>query len=391
MTSWRTCATGACSSLKSGRRWGRTSEYSAFTYREGTHRTCLISRDTWGSNLTLHKILRLTAVALTLSALTLSALALSAQERWWNVYFTAPEGAPFTENPESALVARIDAARRSFHGAFYSITSNRIIQTLLAAKARGVDVRIVTETDTVASGVRTLVNAGIPVAVDDRRGLMHDKFAIIDGEQLWTGSYNLTDNGAFKDDNNAIVIRSAELASIFQAEFDEMHAGGVFGNRKEPGLFGSLTKKYFVKIADTNINAYFSPEDNIERIILERLKKARRSVHFLAFSFTSDPLGEELIRLHKKGIAVKGVIEREGSDTENSEYNKLRVEGIAVKIDRNPGLMHHKVIIIDEALLITGSFNFSKGANVKNDENVIILDNAEITGEYMKEFARVYN
>lgn len=341
--------------------------------------------------MTLHKILRLTAVALTLSALTLSALALSAQERWWNVYFTAPEGAPFTENPESALVARIDAARRSFHGAFYSITSNRIIQTLLAAKARGVDVRIVTETDTVASGVRTLVNAGIPVAVDDRRGLMHDKFAIIDGEQLWTGSYNLTDNGAFKDDNNAIVIRSAELASIFQAEFDEMHAGGVFGNRKEPGLFGSLTKKYFVKIADTNINAYFSPEDNIERIILERLKKARRSVHFLAFSFTSDPLGEELIRLHKKGIAVKGVIEREGSDTENSEYNKLRVEGIAVKIDRNPGLMHHKVIIIDEALLITGSFNFSKGANVKNDENVIILDNAEITGEYMKEFARVYN
>jgi len=254
-----------------------------------------------------------------------------------------------------------------------------------------VDVRIVTEKDTVGDQVWALVNAGIPVVTDERRALMHDKFAVIDDEITWTGSYNLTYNGAFEDDNNAIAIRSSDLAAIFQAEFREMHEGGIFSNRKEPGVFGFLTKKYYVKIEDTNINAYFSPEDNIERIILDRLGKTKKSVRFLAFSFTSDPIADELIRLHKKGITVQGVFEKEGSGTEHCEYAKLLVEGVAVKLDRNPRLMHHKVIIIDEALLITGSFNFSRGANTKNDENVILLDNREIIAEYIREFRRIYD
>jgi phosphatidylserine/phosphatidylglycerophosphate/cardiolipin synthase-like enzyme len=330
--------------------------------------------------------------AIAASLLLALACSVGAGERWWSVYFTAPGGAsPFTQNPEDALVERIDAARKSFHGAFYSISSQRIAQTLVAAKKRGVDVRIVTEKDTVCDQVWLLVNAGIPVVTDERRALMHDKFAVIDDEITWTGSYNLTYNGAFENDNNAIAIRSADLAAIYQAEFREMHEGGIFGNRKEPGVFGFLTKKYHVKIEETNINAYFSPEDNIERIIVDRLGKVKKSVRFLAFSFTSDPIAEELIRLHRKGVSVEGVFEKEGSTTEHCEYAKLLVEGVAVKLDRNPHHMHHKVFILDEALLITGSFNFSRGANTKNDENVIMLDNREIIAEYLREFRRIYD
>ena len=83
-------------------------------------------------------------------------------------------------------------------------------------------------------------------------------------------------------------------------------------------------------------------------------------------------------------------MERDGSSTKESEYIKMKVEGISVKLDNNRYKMHHKVMIIDESIVVTGSYNFSRGANVRNDENVLIIEDAEIAGMYMKEFNRLY-
>jgi hypothetical protein len=60
-----------------------------------------------------------------------------------------------------------------------------------------------------------------------------------------------------------------------------------------------------------NINVYFSPENNVERIIDERLKKAKKSIRFMAFSFTSDKIGETMIDKYKSGVIVEGVLKRE--------------------------------------------------------------------------------
>ena len=69
----------------------------------------------------------------------------------------------------------------------------------------------------------------------------------------------------------------------------------------------------------------------------------------------------------------------------------MKLEGIPVKLDKNRYKMHHKVLIIDGRLLMTGSYNFTKSANRNNDENVLIIDSEEIVGEYLKEFYRLYN
>ncbi len=111
----------------------------------------------------------------------------------------------------------------------------------------------------------------------------------------------------------------------------------------------------------------------------------------MAFSFTSDALGEELIRIFKEGRAVSGIMEREGSDSRDSEYVKMKLEGIPVRLDKNRHIMHHKVMIIDGDTVVTGSYNFTKSANVRNDENVLIIENREIAGEYMEEFRRLYD
>ncbi|HNU91963.1 MAG TPA: phospholipase D-like domain-containing protein [Spirochaetota bacterium] len=313
---------------------------------------------------------------------------------WWRVYFANPGASASRRNdnsPDAAFKRLIGHASRSVYGAFYDISDETIAARLLEAHRRGIDVRIVTERDNAQKApLRSLVNAGIPVVTDNGPGLMHNKFAVVDGAFVWTGSYNLTLNGAMKNDNNAIAIYSPELAEIFTAEFMEMHRDGVFGNRREFGAFAALTKKYHVRIGNTDVNAYFSPDDNVERIILKRLTKARRSVRFMAFSFTSKPLGEELVRLHKNGLDVGGVMEKTGTNSRDSQFVKFKIEGIPVRIISGIGRMHHKVMIIDESIVITGSFNYSRGANLRNDENILIIHNEEIARVYMEEFTRLY-
>lgn len=315
-------------------------------------------------------------------------------EKWWNVYFTSPhkkESAEQMSDPETALIIKIRNTKKSFYGAFYDITSQSIIKEIIDADRRKVDVKLVLERDNLRKKeTKELINSGIKIIPDNRKGLMHNKFAIIDDLIVWTGSMNLTGNDAFKNNNNVIEIHSEELAKIYLEEFNEMFNCKIFGNRKEQTIFPSFRKKYYVKIGDTDINVYFSPEDNIERIITERIKKAKQTIHFLAFAFTSNKLSDEMILLHKKGVSVHGIIEKIGSNSKDSKYVKLKLEGIDVKLDKNRHKMHHKVIIIDERITITGSYNFSKSANEKNDENILILHNEDIAKLYLEEFFKLF-
>jgi len=84
------------------------------------------------------------------------------------------------------------------------------------------------------------------------------------------------------------------------------------------------------------------------------------------------------------------VLERHGAYSRESEFVKMRVEGLAVRLDTNRNQMHHKVIVIDERLVMTGSYNFSKSANRKNDENLNTLDDPDIARQYLMEFKRIY-
>jgi phosphatidylserine/phosphatidylglycerophosphate/cardiolipin synthase-like enzyme len=85
-------------------------------------------------------------------------------------------------------------------------------------------------------------------------------------------------------------------------------------------------------------------------------------------------------------VDVSGVFETFGSNSPNSELSKLWCAGLPVRQDGNSSFLHHKVIIVDDSIVITGSMNFSANADESNEENVIILDNAEIAALYLREF-----
>jgi phosphatidylserine/phosphatidylglycerophosphate/cardiolipin synthase-like enzyme len=73
-----------------------------------------------------------------------------------------------------------------------------------------------------------------------------------------------------------------------------------------------------------------------------------------------------------------------------TEYDLFKQAGLNVFLDGNEGQMHHKTMIIDERIVITGSYNFSRSAETRNDENLIVIYNEDIANFYMQEFQRVY-
>ena len=91
------------------------------------------------------------------------------------------------------------------------------------------------------------------------------------------------------------------------------------------------------------------------------------------------------------GVDVAGVFETVGSETEASELRTLMCRNVPVKQDGNPSFLHDKVIVVDDRIVITGSLNFSTNAEKSNDENVMIIDNAEIARLYLQDFERVWN
>lgn len=308
------------------------------------------------------------------------------------VFFTTPGPAvKGIINPEQGFINALRGARESVYGAFYDISSVKIADEFIAAHKRGIKIAVVTEKDNYSGQALTsMIDAGIPVVKDNSPGLMHNKFAVIDRELLFTGSFNLTDSCSRRNNNNAILIRSDKLADIYLNEFNEMFHDRIFGNRRDYGAFSFFRRENIVTSGDLSLKVFFSPEDDVEQIICRNISEAEQTIRFMAFSFTSPAINELMIEKFNKGIEVKGIFERKGAYTKYSQFIKMKLEGLPVQVDRNRFQMHHKVIIIDDYRVITGSYNFSKNAALRNDENILIIDNKEIAKQYIDEFNRLY-
>ena len=309
---------------------------------------------------------------------------------WFDLYFTDPtnpNAKQITGGPDGPLVAAIDSARLSVDAAIYSLSLNSVRAALIHAFRRGVHVRVVMESDNMdGTDPQLLIDAGIPLLGDRRQGLMHDKFMVIDRSDVWTGSMNFTNDGAYKDNNNMLHIHSDKVADDYEAEFNEMFVDDKFGGDKR-----TVSPDPRVIIDGSPLDIYFSPEDHVQASLLDLLNNAQSSIYFLAYSFTSDPLGAVIRERAASGIKVSGVMDAGQVESNiGTEYDAFRSAGVDVRLDANNGLMHHKVMIIDGQIVVMGSYNFSASAEAVNDENVIVIYNHEIAEQYQSEFERVY-
>lgn len=309
---------------------------------------------------------------------------------WIQIYFTnpaSPLSSQQTGGIDIPLAQAIDSAKLSVDVAIYSLSLNSVRDALINAYQRGVQVRMVMESDNLdRTDPQILKDAGIPILGDRREGLMHNKFVVIDNSEVWTGGMNFTDSGTYEDNNVMIRIRSVKMAENYTKEFNEMFNDDKFGDNVL-----AETPNPRVTIDNIPIDTYFSPDDGVQPILVDILNTANESIYFMAFSFTADSIGNAIRERARQGVTVAGVMDAEQIKSNvGTEFDAFRQAGLNVLQDGNAGQMHHKIIIIDESIVIVGSYNFTNAAETRNDENLVVIYNEEIAKLFVAEFQRVY-
>ncbi len=284
---------------------------------------------------------------------------------------------------EDTLVEFINSAEESLHCAFYDIGLVSV-QDALREQEKLIEVQVVTDNNYYDQFPEDFV-------VQDGYNYMHNKFCIADNKRIITGSMNPTDNGANKNDNNLLIIESTALAANFEKEFQEL-----WNEEFKTGDPNPITIQLETTNRETNttenitIESYFCPDDDCANEIETEIQVAEESIYFMTFSFTHDGIANNILIKHdEEELDIKGVFEARM----NSEYSKKDVfdyQGIPVLNDGNGNTMHHKVFIIDEKTVITGSMNPSNNGVDGNDETLLIIHSETIARAFIEEFERVW-
>ncbi len=144
-----------------------------------------------------------------------------------------------------------------------------------------------------------------------------------------------------------------------------------------------------VLIGNSEIGTCFTPPSGCGAVIANQISKAQESIYVQAYGFTSGEIAKALINAHNRGVKVRVLLDKSNIGAKYSKMSDLREAGIEVDIDSVSGIAHNKIIIIDKQKVITGSFNFTTSADIRNTENVIIVNNSEIAKKYIQNwFAR---
>ncbi|MDF1573964.1 MAG: phospholipase D-like domain-containing protein [Bacteroidales bacterium] len=315
----------------------------------------------------------------------------------------------YPEELDEELIAYIDRAEESIDLALYNLDNSGISDISAAlnrAYQRGVTVRAVYDGDVNATGMQSL-HADIgklasPPSDYPHYGIMHNKFVIIDADAsdplkplVWTGSTNFSYNQVNTDPNNVLVIQDQSLARAYRLEFNEMF--GSSGPRPDPSraLFGpdktDNTPHEFL-IGGKRVECYFSPSDGTHQQILNSMGTAEHSLYVATMLITREDLGETLILSSNQGVDTRVLLndyDQYGEPIMNALKSNL---GEDVRLKGEPGIMHHKYMIVDQAfaasdpLLLTGSHNWSSSAELRNDENTLIIHDQGVANAYYQEF-----
>lgn len=278
------------------------------------------------------------------------------------------------DNCEQYFIDFINSAELTLHCALFDLKLEDVINAL-SEKSKVVDVKIVIDNENNKSQLK-----GPGLKTDTSSQLSHNKFCVKDNKAVWTGSFNPTERGAYYNNNNVVILYSDYLAQNYEKEFNELWQGS-FGK-------GEQNKYPIINLNNIKIENYFCPEDDCAYHVVNQIKNAKHSVYFMTFSFTSEPIADAL--LFNKDIEIKGVFEK-SQRSQYSQYERLKGFGLDVKFDNNKANMHHKVFIIDSKTVITGSFNPTKSGDTRNDENLLIIHDKEITRKYIEEFEMVWS
>jgi phosphatidylserine/phosphatidylglycerophosphate/cardiolipin synthase-like enzyme len=141
--------------------------------------------------------------------------------------------------------------------------------------------------------------------------------------------------------------------------------------------------------ATGTILVYFSPNGGATDAIVREVQAAHKEILVQAYSFTSQPIAQALLEAKKRGVLVEVVLDKSQKSEKYSAADFTRNSGIPTYIDTTHAIAHNKIIIIDRHVLLTGSFNFTKAAEERNAENLLVIkDNDTLVEKYLGNFQK---
>lgn len=315
------------------------------------------------------------------------------------------------------LLALINSADVSLDCALYYFDFPAITDALIAAKNRGVEVRLITGHQNPQTEAQRLGAEGIPYIASNfggnhGAGIMHDKYVIKDVKSsdkndayLWTGSWNCFP-GAQLEANNAIVLHDYGLSAAYTVDFNQMWGSSTMTPNATLSKMGDRKTDiipHLFKIGGRRVEAWMSPSDQPEVRMIQYIQQAQHSQLFCIFDFTSDPLSLAM-KVHRDslpGFVVRGLFDA-GQVGEFSEWCKLDGQpacggywspraDVLQDVSANYTLLHHKYQILDHgypglATVWTGSHNWSNAAKTTNDENTVVIHDLTIANLYYQEW-----
>jgi phosphatidylserine/phosphatidylglycerophosphate/cardiolipin synthase-like enzyme len=311
-------------------------------------------------------------------------------------------GAP--DDLEKALVDFIDEAKSSLDVAVQEIESRAVAEAFVRARQRGVRIRMVLEQDYLRADnppadpfavggedeenrnlFAAMLRANIDVRADYNPHIFHQKFIVRDSggtrRALLTGSTNFTPTGvgshaSKKNLNHLVVVHDQWVCNEYDDEFLEIWQGtfGALRDRHDPSPRRN-------RVAGISVRALFAPDHAPEMEIMKQILKARERVDFAIFTFAqSSGIDDTMVAMARSGLKIRGIFDA-GQGNRDWAATRMVADGggEAYVASRRNGLgkLHHKLMVIDGALIIAGSFNYTDPANRLNDENILVIGDLE--------------
>jgi phosphatidylserine/phosphatidylglycerophosphate/cardiolipin synthase-like enzyme len=341
-------------------------------------------------------------------ALLGSGAAIGASKSGFGTPVFGPSAQHATVTIGTAYEAVVAKAKKTLDVTNFEVTRPDVVSALIAAGARGVTVRVITDSSYTANApfVKQL-KAATNVSVVERAGsnstgIMHAKYTVIDGKAVWTGSGNFSGGGTISNAENAALLTSSALVADFESDFKQMWAG-KWGNGKTAAPPHASVAIPDGKGGKTSVDVFISGQQGPKEYaaLVNFVASAKSTLHIYAYVFdtanATQPLIDAIVAAAKRGVVVKAMFDDSSSleQHENaSTISQLTAAGVSV-IQWHPsfGLLHDKVMIVDGKSVEFGSFNYTSlaaglmaGEPGNDDYFLIVHDNADFGAAYDADF-----
>lgn len=306
-------------------------------------------------------------------------------------FYAGPKNVGGPDDLETTIVDFIDATQKRLEIAVQELESRPIAEAIIRARQRKVLVKLVIEQSYLRTG-RTkddpwlagginednrtihdaILRSNIDVKVDYNASIFHQKFMVRDRSSVLTGSTNFTPTGTHHNLNHLVIVHDEKVAKIYAREFKEI-SQGKFGKRNE----GHDPHPPLETVSDVPIKVLFAPDHAPEMEIMKQMMKARKRIDFAIFTFSkSSGIDDTMLRLLDLELPIRGAFDGGQGFNEWSPLQGIAAKGAdlhSVRKTASIGKLHHKLMVLDDQVVIAGSFNYTGPANQLNDENIIIL------------------